>query len=106
MGAAVLQRDHVEDFLRGRVPAGREAVLAQRVGGDVGGKDSASAGTVAPVDLRVTLQFAVVLVFRLGVGFAEAGGCALNRAWLEANLVVARFQGLDHVHRVAAQHRD
>ena len=58
VGAAVLQRDHVVDFLRGRVPAGREAVLAQRVGGDVGGTDSAPAGTVAPVDLRVTLPIA------------------------------------------------
>lgn len=73
MGAAVLQRDDVVDFLRGRVPADREAVLAQGVGGDVGGADSAPAGTVAPVDLRVTLPLAVALVLRLGVGFAEAG---------------------------------
>ena len=31
MGAAVLQRDDVVDFLCGRVPASREAVLTQGV---------------------------------------------------------------------------
>lgn len=71
MGAAVLQRDDVVDFLCGRVPASREAVLTQGVGGDVGGTDLAPAGTVAPVDLRVTLPLAVAFVFGLGVGFAE-----------------------------------
>ena len=73
VGAAVLQRDDVVDFLRGRVPAGREAVLAQRVGGDVDGTDLAPASTVAPVDLRVTLPPSVAFIFGLGVGFAEAG---------------------------------
>ena len=44
MGAAVLQRDDVVDFLRRGVPASREAVLAQGVGGDVGGTNLAPAG--------------------------------------------------------------
>lgn len=83
MGAAVLQRDDVVDFLRRGVPASREAVLAQGVGGDVGGADSAPAGTVAPVDLRVTLPLAVALVLRLGVGFAEAGVGEVRAAGLE-----------------------
>lgn len=73
MGAAVLQRDDVVDFLRGRVPASREAVLAQGVGGDVGGTNLAPAGTITSVDLRVTPPLAVALVLRLGVGVAEAG---------------------------------
>lgn len=72
VGAAVFQREDVVNLLRRRVPAGREAVLAQGVGGDVGGADSAPAGTVAAVDLRVTLPTPVAFVFSLGVGFAEA----------------------------------
>ena len=73
MGAAVLQRDDVVDFLRRGVPASREAVLAQGVGGDAGGTNLAPAGPITSVDLRVTLPLAVALVLRLGVGFAEAG---------------------------------
>ena len=79
VGAAVLQRDDVVDFLRRGVPAGREAVLTQVVGGDVGGADLAPADTVAPVDLRVTLPLAVAFVFGLGVGFAEEIGRASCR---------------------------
>lgn len=98
--AAVLQRDDVVDFLRGRVPAGREAVLTQGVGGDVGGADSAPAGTVAPVDLRVTLPFAVAFVCGLGVGFAEAGVGEVRAAGLGA-----RTGRLDRHHALLSRTR-
>lgn len=73
VGAAVFEREDVVDFLRRRVPASREAVLTQGVGGDVGGADLAPAGTVSAVDLRVTLPPPVPFVLRFRMLRAEAG---------------------------------
>ena len=71
VGATVLKRENVVDFLCGRVPAGREAVFAERVGGDVGGADFTPARAVAGVDLRITLLLPIVCVFHLRVLLAE-----------------------------------
>lgn len=82
MGAAMLKRENMVDFLRWRVSASREAVLAERVGGDVCGADFAPPGTVPAVHFRVTLEAPVALVLSFGVLLAEAGGGELGASGL------------------------
>ena len=72
MGAAVLKRENVMDFLHGRVATGFEAVFAKRVGGYVGGADFTPARAVAAIDLRITLVLPIPSVFSLRVGLAVA----------------------------------
>ena len=71
VGAAVVERDHVVDLSHGRVPATGQAVLAQRVGFDVGRADLSPPVVVASVDLRVALVGPVAGVLGAGVLGAE-----------------------------------
>ena len=84
VGAAVVERDHVVDLSHGRVPATGQAVLAQRVGFDVGRADLSPPVVVASVDLRVALVVAVTGVLFLSVGRAEPGAGQLGAAGLGA----------------------
>ena len=84
MGAAALKRENIVDFLRWRVSASREAVLAERVGGEVCGADFAPPGTVPAVDFRVALEAPVTLVLSFGVLLAEAGVGELGAAGVGA----------------------
>lgn len=71
VGAAVLLGITWWTFLRQRVPTVCQAVLAERVGGDVDSADLAPPGTVTAVDHRGTLPLAVVLILRLRMLLAE-----------------------------------
>ena len=59
VGAAVVEREDVVNFLHGRVPSTGQAVLAQRVGVDVGRAVLSPPVVVASVDLWVALVLAV-----------------------------------------------
>lgn len=72
VGAAVFEREDVVDFLHWCVETSFEAVLAERVGGDVGGADLTPPRPVAAVDLWITLILPILGVLCLGVGVAEA----------------------------------
>ena len=90
VGAAVFEREHVVDFLCGRVLALFEAVFAERVGCDVGGADLAPPRAVAAVDLRITLILPIPGVFCLRVGLAvaftgelRAAGVGARAGWFD-----------------------
>ncbi|CAB1016514.1 hypothetical protein FRC0505_02326 [Corynebacterium diphtheriae] len=67
VGAAVFQRDHVVNLSDRRVPATGQAVLAQRVGFDVGRANPSPPVVIASVDLRITLVVAIAGVLGAGV---------------------------------------
>lgn len=72
MGATMFERENVMDLLDRRVLALFEAVLAERMGGDVGGADLTPPRAVAAVDLRITPILPIPGVFCLRVGLAVA----------------------------------
>ncbi|VEI13866.1 Uncharacterised protein [Trueperella bialowiezensis] len=71
MGAAMLERHNVMDFLSGRGVATLEAAFAQWVCCDVSVADLSPPVVVAFVDCGVTLILAVAGVFCFRVGWAE-----------------------------------
>lgn len=92
MGAAVFEREDVVDFLRRRVPASREAVLTQGVGGDVGVADFAPTMAIALVNLRTPLEPPVPRVLSFGVGLAET---VVGEFWA-AGMGAGTFRFLRH----------
>lgn len=84
VGAAVFEWQDVMNLSCGSGAATLEAVLAQRVGSDVGVTDLPPAGTVTAVDLRVTLAPSVPFVLRFGMLRTEAGVGEVRAAGLGA----------------------
>ncbi|WCV10529.1 hypothetical protein [Corynebacterium silvaticum] len=76
--------DHVVDLSDRRVPATGQAVLAQRVGFDVGRADLSPPVVVATVDLRLALVLAVAGVLGASVLGAEPRVGQLRAAGLGA----------------------
>ena len=84
VGAAVFERDHVVGLGDRRVPATGQAVLAQRVGFDVGRADLSPPVVVASVDLRLALILAVASVLGASMLGAEPGVSQLGTPRLGA----------------------